>query len=117
MKSKELEITEAGFRKLALSLPGAVESAHMNHPDFRIGGKIFASLGYPDEGWGMVKLTPEQQVLFIERAPGAFQPCAGVWGQRGATNVCLALAKEKVVMAALKNASNNVASKPKAKKS
>ena len=109
-------MTIAVFRKLALALPGAVESAHMHHPDFRIGGKIFASLGYPDESWGMVKLTPEQQSSFMERVPGVFKPCAGVWGQRGATNVSLASAREKVVLTALKAAAKNVASTAKVKR-
>jgi hypothetical protein len=54
----------------------------MSHPDFRVGGKIFASLGYPDDKHGMVKLTPEQQRTFQHKAPGVFQPCAGAWGKQ-----------------------------------
>jgi len=69
------------FRAAALKVPGAVEAAHMNHPDFRVNGKIFASLGYPDEGWGMVKLTPAQQRAFMKEAPEIFSPCAGAWGK------------------------------------
>ena len=61
-------ITRDGFRRLALSLPEATESAHMGHPDFRVRGKIFATLGSPDDGWGMVKLTPEQQDAFVQTA-------------------------------------------------
>src|SRR5438876_11224712 len=57
------------FRKMALAIPTAVERSHMNHPDFRIAGEIFASLGVPDERWGMVRLTPEQQRTFIQKAP------------------------------------------------
>jgi hypothetical protein len=62
-------MTPASFRKLALALPEAVEAAHMDHPDFRVVGKIFATLGYPDEPRGMVKLTPEQQADFVGKAP------------------------------------------------
>ena len=78
------------FRKMALEIPKAVEQSHMNHPDFRIAGKIFASLSAPDPNWGMVKLTPEQQRGFIEKAPEVFRPCSGAWGRAGATNVYLA---------------------------
>ena len=67
-------MTAAEFRKLALALPDAQESAHMNHPDFRIGGRIFATLGYPDAAWGMVKLYPDQQEAFIKAAPKTFAP-------------------------------------------
>ena len=62
-------MTADNFRKMALEYPLAVESAHMNHPDFRIHGKIFATLCCPDENWGMVKLTPEQQQVFMRESP------------------------------------------------
>ena len=62
-------MTTDKFRKMALEIPTAVERSHMNHPDFRIAGKIFASLGVPDENWAMVKLTRQQQRAFIEKAP------------------------------------------------
>jgi hypothetical protein len=92
---------------MALSLPETKEVGHMGHPDFRVGGKIFATLGYPDESWGMVKLTALEQVLFIEAEPDVFQPVKGGWGKRGATRVCLRAAKkpglEKALMAAWKN--------------
>ena len=104
------------FRKMALEIPTAVEGSHMNHPDFRIAGKIFASLGVPDEGWGMVKLTPEQQHAFIEKAPKVFKPCSGAWGRAGATNVYLASARASVVRAALEAAANNVDSRAKKKR-
>lgn len=70
-------MTAAKFRKMALSLPEAVESQHMDHPDFRVGGKIFATLGYPDKGTAMVKLTPEQQHEFNLAEPDAFVPVKG----------------------------------------
>src|SRR5207302_7961309 len=87
-------MTAEEFRKMALSFSGAVESAHMKHPDFRIEGKIFATLGYPDESWGMVKLTPEQQRSFIKNAPSAHTPCRGQRTKRGATTRYLAHAHE-----------------------
>lgn len=102
-------MTTAEFRKLALQLPEAVEAAHMNHPDFRVGGKIFASLGPPRSGWGMVKLTPQQQQSFIRSSPKAFEPCQGAWGRGGATYVCLAAAGKAVVRDALTAAWLNVA--------
>ncbi len=104
-------MTAQKFRSLALAIPGAVESVHMNHPDFRIGGKIFASLGYPDDEHAMVSLTPEQQPLFMKNAPAVFTPCAGAWGKRGATSVLLGPAKVVTVGAALKAAAENIASK------
>jgi hypothetical protein len=77
------------FRRLALALPGAEERAHMGHPDFRVGGKIFATLGSPDDEWGMVGLLPEQQELAMEAEPDAFKPAAGAWGRGGSTLVRL----------------------------
>jgi hypothetical protein len=96
------------FRALALELEGVSEQEHMAHPDFRVGGKIFATLGYPDENWGMVKLTPEQQGSFVARAPQTFRPCKGAWGERGATNVRLDAAKVTMVQAALDAAWRNI---------
>jgi hypothetical protein len=101
-------MTANKFRSLALEISGALESSHMDHPDFRIGGKIFASLGYPDDEYGMVKLTPEQQRAFLKKAPSVFDPCAGAWGKRGATSVCLRLAPVGLLRAALDAASKNV---------
>ena len=104
------------FRKMALEISAAVERSHMNHPDFRVDGKIFASLGVPNESWGMVKLTPEQQRRFIEKAPEIFKPCKGAWGRQGYTNVYLASAKASIVRAALAAAAKNVTSRAKKKK-
>ena len=106
-------MTNDEFRTMALKIPAAVERSHMNHPDFRVAGKIFASLGVPDKNWGMVKLTPEQQRTFIEKAPEVFKPCSGAWGRQGYTNVYLAFAKTNIVRAALEAAAKNVASKKK----
>ena len=77
------------FRRIALSFPGAEERAHMNHPDFRVGGRIFATLGSPDSEWGMVALLPEQQELAVEAEPEAFSLAAGAWGRGGSTLVRL----------------------------
>lgn len=106
-------MTADQFRRLALEFPGAVESSHMNHPDFRTGGKVFATLGYPDESWAMVKLTPDQQRLFVRESPRVFRPCKGVWGERGATNVHLESADEALVQAGLQAAYENVRTKVK----
>src|SRR6266567_2878556 len=108
-------MTADEFRKMALEIPTSVERSHMNHPDFRVAGKIFASLGVPDKNWGMVKLTPEQQHAFIEKAPKVFKPCSGAWGRQGATNVYLPSAKASIVRAALDAAAKNVASRAKRK--
>jgi YjbR len=94
-------MTSASFRKLALALPGAEEHAHMNHPDFRVGGRIFATMGYPRTGWAMVALTPEDQVSFVAMRPEAFAPVKGKWGEQGATNVILRHARVPTVRAAL----------------
>ena len=104
-------MTPAQFRKLALSLPEATEVGHMGHPDFRVGGKIFATLGYPDKDCGMVKLPPLEQVLFVEAEPEVFRPVKGGWGKRGATTVFLRAAKKAVLQKALVAAWKNVAPK------
>jgi hypothetical protein len=80
---------EEHFRRIALSFPGAEEKAHMGHPDFRVGGKIFATLQAPGSDTGMVSLHPEQQELAMEAAPEAFRPAAGAWGRGGSTLVTL----------------------------
>jgi hypothetical protein len=106
-------MTNDEFRTTALKIPAAVERSHMNHPDFRVAGKIFAALGVPDKNWGMVKLTPEQQRTFIEKAPEVFRSSRGAWGRQGYTNVCLPFAKTNIVRAALEAAAKNVVSKRK----
>jgi hypothetical protein len=108
-------VTGDAFRSLALSLPEAFESAHMGHPDFRVKGKIFATLAHPDENLGMVKLTPEQQGLFVQAEADVFFPVKGGWGRRGATYVHLALATHADLRPALVAAWRNVAPKRLAK--
>ncbi len=104
-------MTANDFRRLALAQPEAVESAHMNHPDFRVAGKVFATLGYPDKGCGMVKLTPEQQHYFSQDHPSVFAPVKGAWGRKGATSVALKAAKKPIVEKAVRAAWINTAPK------
>ena len=104
-------MTANDFRKIALSFPEAVESGHMNHPDFRVGGKIFATLGYPDENWAVVKLTPEEQKSFVRADPDVFQPVKGAWGRRGGTSMHLPNAKVERAREALAIAWRNTAPK------
>jgi hypothetical protein len=106
-----VSLTADAFRRMALSLPDVAEEAHMGHPDFRVRGRIFATLGAPDEAWGMVKLTPEQQYAFVESAPEVFTPVKGGWGLRGATNVRLRAASARTLRPALVTAWRNVAPK------
>lgn len=96
-------MNSADFRRLALSLPETVESSHMDHPDFRVGGKIFATLG-ADESWGMVKITPDLQSTLLANDSRAFEPGPGAWGRRGATLVRLRFAKIATVRQALLDA-------------
>jgi hypothetical protein len=103
-------MTADEFRNLALDLPGSEERSHMDHPDFRVGGKIFATLG-PGEEWAMVKLNPDQQSKFIEAEPEAFEPIKGSWGLKGATKVNLVAAREAGVVRALDTAWRNTAPK------
>src|SRR5258708_6513998 len=79
-------MTSQDFRSLALSFPETSENTHMDHPDFRVAGKIFATLGYPEDGWAMVKLTPIEQEMFLKPQPAIFSPCTGDCGRRGATS-------------------------------
>ena len=94
-------VTAEEFRRAALALPGAVESAHMNHPDFRVANRIFATLGFPDPEWGMVKLPPEEAAKLIDAMPEAFTAAAGAWGRQGSTMVRLAKARTDTVSRAL----------------
>lgn len=94
-------MTPALFRRHALRLPEAVEGSHHGHADFRVGGKVFASLGYPDTRFAVVMLSPQDQDLVMRDHPGTFSPVAGKWGASGCTTVTLADADTKGVIAAL----------------
>lgn len=100
--------TPAQFRRIALGLKGAVEGAHMKHPDFRADGRVFASL-HDGEVFGMVKLTPEQQAQFVRDHPAAFAPENGAWGRQGYTRVTLAAVDEETLGEALTLARQNTA--------
>jgi hypothetical protein len=104
-------MTAEEFRAIALSLPDTVESSHFKHPDFRVYGKIFATLGYPSREWGVVALTPEEQALFSQAEPDVFVPVNGGWGRAGSTKVLLRLARKRSVRAALRAAWRNRAPK------
>ena len=104
-------MTAEEFRELALSLPEATEGAHMGHPDFRVHGKIFATLGYPDDTRAMVKLLHQQQDALVRARPGVFSAVPGGWGRRGATYVALDAADEAIVFDALLMAWQNTAPK------
>jgi hypothetical protein len=104
-------MTAKDFRRIALSLPETEERAHMHHPDFRVAGKIFATLGYPDNTCGMVKLSPEDQHHFSKDYPDVFIPVKGVWGRRGATSVHLKAAKKATLRKAIEAAWRNAAPK------
>ena len=97
-------MTSEAFRTLALSFANAEERAHMHHPDFRVGNKIFATMGYPSPGWALVKLTPDEQAAFVQMKPGMFVPVKGKWGEQGCTNIILAKATRPPVRAALNTA-------------
>jgi len=92
------------FRRIALSLEGAEEGSHMGAADFRVGGRIFATLASQKEGYGNLMLTLEQQSLFVEELPEVFLPIKGGWGRMGMTHIRLAVANEDVLSGALRTA-------------
>ena len=106
-------MTTNEFRRLALSLPDAIEAAHMGHPDFRVGGRIYATMAYPSMAFATVMLTPEQQELFVRTEPKTFRPVPGGWGRKGATQIVLRVAKKSAVREALKVAWSNRAPRSK----
>jgi hypothetical protein len=103
-------MTVKDFRRIALGMKDAIESAHMGHPDFRVYGRIFATL-HPDLKWGMVNLTPEQQERFVADAPDAFKPENGAWGLQGCTAVRLDSVEEETLGEAMTLAWRNTSEK------
>ena len=95
------------FRRIALSFPGAEESSHMGASDFRVGGRIFATLAHAKHGYGNLKLTPEQQQAFVQELPAVFLPIPGEWGYTGMTHIRLAAASQDVLTGALGTAYQN----------
>jgi hypothetical protein len=100
-------MTGAGFRKIALNMVGAEEGSHFGNPDFRVGGRIFATLSLEREGYGVLLLTPEQQAGMVQDAPEVFSPVPGGWGRNGSTRVFLAKAATDVLKGALQTAWQN----------
>src|SRR5271163_2690491 len=92
------------FRRIALSQEGAEEGSHMGAADFRVGGRIFATLASQSQGYGNLMLTLEQQAMFVEEQPEVFVPIAGGWGRMGATHIVLAKANEDLLAGALRTA-------------
>jgi hypothetical protein len=109
--------TPSDFRRIALGLPATEERKHMNHPDFRVAGKIFATLAYPNKQFAMVKLTPMQQEDFVKSHPAVFNPCNGAWGRKGCTNVLLAKSNKRALKTAILAAWRNFAPSEFVKKS
>jgi len=97
-------MTAADFRRLALSLPGAEEGSHMGSADFRVGGRIFATLASQKQGYGNLMLTPELQAEFVQEQPEVFLPIPGGWGRNGSTHIRLAAATEDLLAGALRTA-------------
>ena len=97
-------MTVDDFRRIALSLEGAEESSHMGQPDFRVGGRIFATLAAASQGYGNLMLSPEQQAMFVEELPEVLIPIPGGWGKNGATHLRLAAANKDVLEGALRAA-------------
>jgi hypothetical protein len=101
---KQRTLTAADFRRIALNLPEAIEASHFGKADFRVGGKIFATLSLEAEGYGVLLLTPEQQSGMIEDEPDIFSPVPKGWGRMGATRVRLAKVAPDILEAALRTA-------------
>jgi hypothetical protein len=97
-------MTPSDFRRIALSMEGTQEGAHMGAADFRVGGRIFATLAAVSQGYGNLMLTPEQQAEFVAERPDVFIRVAGGWGRNGATHVALAAANEDLLAGALRTA-------------
>ena len=97
-------MTPSDFRRIALSLEDAEEGSHMGSPDFRVGGRIFATLAAQVQGYGNLMLTPEQQAMFVAEEPGVFIPVHGGWGRNGATHLKLSAANEDLAYGALQTA-------------
>lgn len=104
MAHGHLLTTADDFRRLALALDGTEEGAHLGSPDFRVGGRIFATLASASQGFGNLMLTPDAQATFVEEAPDVFEPIAGGWGRMGATHTRLAAADEATLAGALRTA-------------
>jgi hypothetical protein len=110
-------MTPNQFRKIALGLKDVIERAHNGHPDFRVRGRIFATLGYPDWKWGMVRLTPDQQRTWVREHPDVFVPVKGKWGEQGSTTVRLDALDEETLGEAVTLAWQNTVAEEGARES
>jgi hypothetical protein len=111
-------MTGSDFRRIAISLPDSTEGSHFGNPDFRVGGKIFATLSLERDGYGVLLLTPEQQSGMVEDEPAVFSPVPGGWGRNGSTRVLLSKVSPDILEAALRTAwQNRVARNTRTKKS
>ena len=97
-------LTASDFRRIALSFEGAKEGSHMGSPDFRVGGRIFATLASQAQGYGNLMIDPEHQAAFVGEAPDIFLPIRGGWGRMGMTHLRLDRATEDVMRGALRTA-------------
>ena len=119
---RRMACTARDFRRIALSLEGAEEGSHMGQVDFRVGGRIFATLASVEQGYGNLMLTVDQQAMFIGERPDVFLPIAGGWGRMGMTHIRLAEASKDVLEGALRAAwkvrveKNSKAGKPRKKR-
>jgi len=105
-------MTPNEFREIALSFAGAIESAHMNHPDFHANGRIFATLSYPDDKSAMVKLAMADQQRLVAAHPHVFYPAKGAWGLQGSTMIHLDAAHPDLMTQALELAWQDNAASP-----
>ena len=105
-------MTAVQFRQLALNLRGVIEAAHVGHPDFRVGGRIFATLAYPDDNYGVLILNRDVQQEAIGRYPEVFEPVRGAWGRQGNTQVRLSQITSAQLKPWMKLAWQNAADKP-----
>ena len=103
-RRRKAGMTPTDFARIALSLEGAEQGSHMGAVDFRVGGRIFATLASQAQGYGDLVLTPEQQAVFCEELPDVFVPIAGGWGRMGMTHIVLGKAGEDVLRGALQTA-------------
>jgi hypothetical protein len=104
LEARNPNMTVADFRRIALSLEGAEEGSHMGAVDFRVGGRIFATLAHAKRGYGNLMLTPETQAAFVAELPAVFVPIAGGWGRLGATHILLSASDEEILRGALTTA-------------
>jgi hypothetical protein len=110
-------MSAADFRRIALTLPDTTEASHFGNPDFRVGGRIFATLSLERDGYGVLLLTPEQQAGMVADEPAVFSPVPGGWGRNGSTRVLLSKAAPDVLEGALRTAwQNRVAKNARTKK-